>query len=341
MKPVLAAALAATLVGTSFVAGSVLTHYPFLGGQGARYLLSALLLAALAGRRGLSALGSLTPRQWGRLAVLAGSGMVGFSVAVLCAERTAEPAVPGVLVGCAPLVVAIAAPLLDRRRPSERPAGAAVLVVAGAAVVQGFGRTDAAGLGYSLLALAGEAAFGLVAVPLVAPRGPLGPVALSAGACALAGVEALAAGVVADGWGGVLPPPSGRQAAALAWLLVVTVVGFCCWYYAVGRLGPERAALFSGVIPVAAALFAPMAGTGALGPGQLAGSGLVAAGVTAGVLAGRGSGRRTAGRSTAGRRLRAGRTGPPAPPRGSPAPRPGGGCAPVPGGRRRRSVRQR
>ncbi|NEE39947.1 EamA/RhaT family transporter, partial [Streptomyces sp. SID7982] len=68
-------------------------------------------------------------------------GMVGFNLAVLTAEQTAEPAVPGVFVGCAPIVVGVLVPLLDGRRPSRVTLYAAGLVAVGAFTVQGWGRT--------------------------------------------------------------------------------------------------------------------------------------------------------------------------------------------------------
>ncbi|MFF1631507.1 EamA family transporter, partial [Streptomyces sp. NPDC058272] len=106
----LLAALACVLVGGSFTANSVLGHYPYAGGQFLRYGLACLLLLPLVGRGGAAPLRRLAARQWGRLALLAAVGMVGFNLAVIAAERTAEPAVPGVFVGCAPVVVAVVLP---------------------------------------------------------------------------------------------------------------------------------------------------------------------------------------------------------------------------------------
>ncbi|WP_374224807.1 hypothetical protein [Streptomyces sp. ISL-99] len=53
--------------------------------------------------------------------------------------------------------------------------------------------------------------------------------------------------------------------------------------------GAERATLFSGLIPVAAAMTAPLVGTGTYGAAQIAGSVLVGAGVGlgSGVFGGR------------------------------------------------------
>ncbi|MCH5674536.1 DMT family transporter [Streptomyces gilvus] len=275
----LLAALACVLVGGSFTANSVLGHYPYAGGQFLRYGAACLLLAPLAGADAAGRLRALTARQWVRLAALAASGMVGFNLAVIAAERSAEPAVPGVLVGCAPVIVAVLVPLLAGRRPRRRVLYGASLVALGAFTVQGWGRTDAAGLAFSGCALAGEVGFAVLAVPVLRV---LGPRLLSATVCGLAAAESAVVGLLLDGtaW---LRRPDGVEAAALVWqAAVVTVVGFVCWYMGMQRIGVERATLFSGLIPVAAACTAPLVGTGAYGPAQAVGSALVGAGVALG-----------------------------------------------------------
>ncbi|MDX6354980.1 MAG: hypothetical protein QOF98_1883, partial [Streptomyces sp.] len=186
------------------------------------------------------------------------------------------PAVPGVLVGCAPIVVAVFVPLAAGRRPTPAVSAGALLVAAGAFVVQGWGGTDRAGLTWSVLALGGEIGFALLAAPLV---GPLGPPLLSACVCGLAAVEAGGLALATDG----VRVPTGAESLALGWQAVLaTVIAFVCWYGGLRRLGTERTTLFSGLIPVSAALTAPLAGVGTLGPAQLAGSALVAAGVAVG-----------------------------------------------------------
>ncbi|URN13978.1 EamA family transporter [Streptomyces radiopugnans] len=276
----LLAAVACCLVGASFTANSVLGDYPHAGGQALRYGLACLLLLPLLGRGAQAPLRLLTARQWARLALLAAVGMVGFNLAVLAAERTAEPAVPGVLVGCAPVVVAVVVPALDGRvSPRARWSTGRCWWRLSALAVQGWGRTDAAGLLWSAAALAGEVGFAVIAVPLVRP---LGARLLSAAACALAALEAALLGVVLDGraW---LRMPDPAEAAALLWqAVVVTVVGFVCWYAGVRRIGAERATLFSGLIPVCAALTAPLVATGSYGWAQAGGSLLVGAGVALG-----------------------------------------------------------
>lgn len=277
------AAVACVLVGGSFTANSILGDYPHAGGQALRYALACVLLLPLLGRGGTAPLRGLGAVQWGRIALLSAVGMVGFNLAVLAAERTAEPAVPGVFVGCAPVVVAVLVPLLDGRRPTRPVLYGALLVAAGAFTVQGWGRTDAVGIAWSSGALVGEVGFAVLAVPVLRP---LGPKLLSAAVCGVAAAESAAFALVLDGRA-ALRLPDATEAAALVWqAAVVTVIGFVCWYIGMQRIGAERATLFSGLIPVSAALTAPLVGAGAYGTAQALGSALVGAGVAlgAGVL---------------------------------------------------------
>lgn len=295
----LLAAFACVLVGASFTANSVLGDYPYAGGQALRYGLACLLLLPLVRGGAAAPLRALSGGQWGRLAAVAGVGMVGFNLSVIAAERTAEPAVPGVFVGCAPVVVAVLFPLLGRRRPARPVVYGALLVAVGAFTVQGWGRTDAAGLGWSVAALVGEVGFAVLAVPVLRP---LGPRLLSATVAGLAAIESTIAGLVLDG-ADFVRVPTGEEALALGWqAAVVTVIGFICWYMGMQRIGAERATLFSGLIPVAAALTAPLVGTGAYGPAQAAGSLLVGAGVAlgSGAFRARRAARRIAEREPAG-----------------------------------------
>lgn len=271
--------VAYALVGASFTANSLLGDYPYAGGQALRYGAACLLLLPFLGPGGLVPLRALGARQWGRLAVLAGVGMVGFNLAVLAAERTAEPAVPGVLVGCAPVVVAVLVPLLDGRRPARPVLYGALLVAAGAFTVQGWGRTDLPGLSYSVGALAGEVGFTVLAVPVLRP---LGPKLLTAVVCGVAAVESAVIGLVVDGGAFLRLPTAVESGALVCQAALATVVGFVLFYMGVQRLGMERATLFTGAIPVAAALTAVLVSTGGFGLPQAAGSVLVGAGAALG-----------------------------------------------------------
>ncbi|GGV01227.1 membrane protein [Streptomyces litmocidini] len=279
LRGVLLVILAYALVGASFTANSLLGAYPYAGGQALRYGAACLLLLPLLGRGGLAPLRLLTARHRVRLAALAAVGMVGFNLAVLAAERSAEPAVPGVLVGCAPVVVAVLVPLTEGRGPAPAVLYGALLVAAGALTVQGWGRTDPAGIGWSVAALAGEVGFTVLAVPVLRV---LGPKLLTAAVCGIGAAEAALVGLVADG-AGFVRMPTAVEAGALAWQAgLATVVGFVLFYMGVQRVGMERATLCTGAIPIAAALSAALAGGAAFGLPQAVGSLLVGAGAALG-----------------------------------------------------------
>jgi drug/metabolite transporter (DMT)-like permease len=277
------AAAGMAMVGSSFAVLDTLRGYPAAGGQAARYAVGAGLLFLLAGRR----LPRPSTRQLVRLALLAATGLAAFNLLVLAAEASMDPASVGVIVAAVPVLLALAGPLQARRRVEPRVLGAAVAVAAGAAVVQGLGgEMTAGGLAAALGALACEAAFSLLAAPLLAP---LGPVAVSAWAALLAVPMLLAGGLAIDGPAGMLAVPTVEEALALAWLAVpVTAVAFVLWYSAVGTLGVERAGLLSGVLPVSALLAAALLGRADLTAGRLGGAVLVGAGIAAGLLAGAG-----------------------------------------------------
>lgn len=279
LRGVLLVTLAYALVGASFTANSLLGAYPYAGGQALRYAAACLLLLPLLGRGGLTPLRTLTLRHWLRLAAVAAVGMVGFNLAVLAAERTAEPAVPGVLVGCAPVVVAVLVPLTEGRRPAPAVLYGALLVAAGAFTVQGWGRTDLAGIGWSVAALVGEVGFTVLAVPVLRL---LGPKLLTVAVCGIGAVEATLVGLAVDG-AGFVRIPTAVETGALVWqAALATVVGFVLFYMGVQRIGMERATLYTGAIPVAAALSAALVAGAAFGLPQAAGGLLVGAGAALG-----------------------------------------------------------
>jgi drug/metabolite transporter (DMT)-like permease len=266
-------------VGSSVAVLGLLTDYPALGGQAVRYAAAAVLLAGFAalGGQGMPRISRADALQ---LAALAATGLVAFNLLLLAALEQAEPAAVGVVVGCVPVVLALTGPVLARRTPDARVVAGAVVVVLGAAVVQGVGDTTLAGFLLSLGALAGEALFSLLAVSLL-PR--LGPLVLSTYVCVMAAGGLAVAALVIDG-GQALPLPQGDEAVAIVYLaVVVTALAFVAWYAGVGRLGVERAGLFAGLIPVSTLLCAAAIGTGSLGLVEAVGVVVVGIGVSIGV----------------------------------------------------------
>jgi uncharacterized glyoxalase superfamily protein PhnB/drug/metabolite transporter (DMT)-like permease len=284
-------------VGGSVAVSSLITDYPVFGAQAVRYAAGALLLWGFARLRHLPRRRT-TFEERVRLVVIALTGLAGFNVAIVVALRSAEPAAVGVVVGCVPLVLAIVGPLLERRPPTVRILVAATVVVLGAALVQGVGRTSWAAFGLSLLALAGESAYSLVAVPIL-PR--LGPVGVSIRICAIAAVALAVTGIALDGRGAV-EMPSGGEVAAIAFLaVIVTALAFVAWYESIGRIGVERTGLFAGLLPVSALLVGAAVGSEGVGALPLLGTLVVGAGITLG-LTGLDSRRDRTPRATSARR---------------------------------------
>jgi drug/metabolite transporter (DMT)-like permease len=185
-------------------------------------------------------------------------------VAIVRGVAHAEPAVIAVAVACVPVVLGVVGPLLEGRTPNRRVLFAAVVVTAGSALVEGTGRADAIGIGWAAVALVCEAAFTLLAVPVLGRHGAWGVSlhsvwigALMLALLGLAGEGPAAAGRI-----------SGPAWAALAYLaIMVTAVAFLLWYSTVAALGAGAVGLLTGVAPISAALTG--VATGGRVPGTL------------------------------------------------------------------------
>lgn len=271
------AALAQALVGSSFVAAVALEDYPIAGGQAARYAVAAMVMLAI----GRFRLPRLTRPDLLPLVALTLLGLAVFNALMIVGVRVSDPASMGVVVGCVPVVLAVLGPLQRGTRPRAGVIAAGLVVAGGAALVQWTGTVPAAaGVVMALGALACEAAFTLLAVPLL-PR--LGALGITQWATLLV-VPLLAAwALVVEGPSAQRLPDAG-ELAALVWLVAgVTAVAFICWYGAVHRIGAERAGLFSGVLPISAAALGAATGSVSLGPVRIVGAVLVVAGVTLGM----------------------------------------------------------
>jgi len=266
-------------VGSLVAASDVIERYPIASGQAVRYALAAAVLLALARGR----LPRLTRREALFLVSLAATGLVLFNAFVIAGVREGDPGTVGVIVGCVPVVLALAGPAVEGRPIRPAVVAAASVVALGAAGVEYVGGAiTPLGVIAALGALACEAAFSLLAVPVLRR---LGPLAVAAYACLFAVPLLVPWSLVGEG----LPPlPSVTEAAAFGYLaLIVTAGGFLLWYYALGRLGVERAGLFSGVLPVAALACSAAIGAAEITIGRLAAVAVVALGVTLGMLGAR------------------------------------------------------
>ena len=146
------------------------------------------------------------------------------------------------------------------------------------------------------MALATEAAFTLLAVPVLGRHGPWGVSVHSVwlGAAMFTVLAALTEGPAA------VTRLSAAELGAIAYLAVlVTVAAFVLWYSTVAALGPGRVGLLTGIAPVSAALTGIAAGSRAPSPLMWAGIGVVLAGLAAGLR----SRANTEGVARSGRRL--------------------------------------
>ncbi len=276
------AVAAMTCVGSGIAVSHALVDAPVLTAQALRYALAAAVLAVLVRVTGRSAARPRGP-QWAWLAGVATTGLVLFNIAVVKGLEHAEPAVLGVAVASVPLLLAVVGPLAAGARPTALVVVAAVVVTAGAAVVQGGGRTDGEGLAWALLVLLTEAAFTLLAVPVLST---LGAWSVSLHSCWLAAAVLAALGAAVEGPSAVVRLTGTHLLAVLHLALVLTALAFVLWYSAVGRLGPARAGLFTGVAPVAAAGVGVLVGAGTPGALVWVGIAVVVAGVALGLLRG-------------------------------------------------------
>ncbi|MFD4918514.1 DMT family transporter [Streptomyces virginiae] len=267
------------LVGSSVTVSRALVDAPLFATQAVRYTAAALLLFALA-RAARVPVRMPRGREWLWLAGIAATGLVLFNVAVVRGVAHAEPAVIAVAVASVPILLGLLGPFLEGRRPSRRVLLAAPVVVAGAVLVEGTGRTDAAGVAWAALALGCEAAFTLLAVPVLRRHGAWGVSvhAVWLGALMLAGLT-----VVFESPAELTSLGRAQWAAAGYLAVMVTAVAFLLWYRTVAAVGAGRAGLLTGVAPLAAAGAGVLAGSGVPGPAVWLGLLVVIAGLAAGL----------------------------------------------------------
>ncbi|MEU9304145.1 DMT family transporter [Streptomyces sp. NPDC048269] len=269
------------LVGSSVTVSRSLVDAPLFAVQAVRYAAAALLLLALARAAKVPVLRP-RGREWLWLAGIAATGLVLFNVAVVRGVAHAEPAVIAVAVASVPILLGLIGPFLEGRRPSRQVLLAAPVVVAGAVLVEGTGRTDAAGVAWAALALGCEAGFTLLAVPVLRRHGAWGVSvhAVWMGALVLAGLT-----VCTERPSDLLKVGTAQWAAAGYLAVMVTAVAFLLWYRTVAAVGSGRAGLLTGVAPLAAAATGALTGGGVPGRAVWLGLAVVVAGLAAGLRA--------------------------------------------------------
>ncbi|MEV4073535.1 DMT family transporter [Nonomuraea fuscirosea] len=281
---IIGAASAMFLVGTLAGVSKLVEAYPIYGGQAVRYLVGSVILLVITRVLGLRFV-RMTARELLCLGGLTLFGLVIFNVCVVESTRASGPALVGTVLGTVPLALALAG-----GRPAPRLLAGAVVVVAGATLATGLGSGDTVSLLWALGALVGELCFSLLAIPLL-PK--LGAIRVSAYSTALAVPMLVAVGLV-DAGTDMVRMPTLAEALGFAYLaVVVTVVAFFLWYSSLPKLGPGRAGLFAGLIPVAAIVTGAVLGVAMPSAYDLLGAGLVVAGILLGLSSAR-SGARAA-----------------------------------------------
>lgn len=277
--PLAAGSAAMTFVGGSVAVSAEITDAPLFTIQAVRYALACLLLLTFAA---LSRTRPVRPRgaEWCWLAGIAATGLVVFNLALVQGARHAEPAVLGVAVACVPILLALAGPLLEGRGPAPATLAGAVVVTVGAGLVQGLGRTDGAGVAWAVVAFACEAAFTLLAVPVLRRHGPVG---VSVHTTWLAAVMLAVLGALHEGPQAVLRLRPADLLAGAYLAVAVTAVAFVLWYACVSQVGAGRAGLLTGIAPIAAALAGVVLGGPAPRPLVWVGIGVVALGLAVGL----------------------------------------------------------
>jgi drug/metabolite transporter (DMT)-like permease len=258
-------------LGFGYAVYGVLTDYPLFTGQALRFAIAAGALFVVAKLR-LGRLPHPSGADMRRIVVLAGTGLAGFSILLLLASRYADPATIGTVIGCAPLVFALAGPLIDRRTPAARVLVAALLAALGAVVVEGGTHTAALGIVFACGALVSMTIVGLLGASML-PRIPPSALALYIAVATAALFTAFAP--LVDGRA-FLRAPKLHELEAICYLgLVQSAAGLLAWYAAINRIRVERAGLFLAIVPIMALLGGPVLGTGTVTLPQIGGTTLV------------------------------------------------------------------
>jgi len=254
-----------------------------------RFLFSAILLAVVAGARGVRAL-RVPVADIGRYAILALAGYGAASVCFFYALTFADASVVAVLLYAYPALVAISGWLFLGERATWMQGGAVVVTFLGCALVVGLGSSESfaswQGIALGLGAAVGYTLFNLLSARWLPGRSRLTMMAYTFGiATILPGVGALIAG----GWTGL--SVSGWTPVTwwllLAIIVIPTFAAVVLYLEGIRGLGPSQAAVVSTLEPLfTIALAAAVLGE-RLAPLQLAGAGLVLAGVVAAEVAAR------------------------------------------------------
>ncbi|CUW41505.1 putative efflux transporter [Magnetospirillum sp. XM-1] len=275
------AALSALFWGANFnLAGPVLADMAPMSAAAGRFVLAALIMAALVAWRGeFSAMLGTARRYGGRLALVGVVGIAGFNLLFFDAMRTTSAVNGALIMATNPLLTALLAALfLGEQLPGRQIAAIPVALAGVSMVILGGGAAGGAmEFGFGDLEMLGAnlawAAYNVLARKLTPP----GPQMANTTVMMTAGALVLAAAAMLEGSVFVIPGPK-AGAALLTMAVTGSVLAYLFWSMAITRLGAGRTALFLNLVPVFAAIIATLGGTPP-NPAQLGGGAVVIAAV--------------------------------------------------------------
>jgi drug/metabolite transporter (DMT)-like permease len=271
--------LVMVIVGSSVGVSRALVHAPLFAAQGIRYTAAVPVLLVIA-RTARARIARPRGAEWFWLAGIAALGLVLFNTAIVRGVANAQPAAVAVALALVPILLGVLGPVLQRQPVSRRILLAAVVVTAGSVLVEGAGRTSAAGVAWAAVVLACEASFTLLAVPVLPRHGAWG---VSVPSVWMGAIMLIVLSLVTEG------PAAATRLTAADWAaigyltVVVTALAFVLWYSTVAALGPGPVGLLTGIAPISAALTGLLTGGRAPGPLVWLGLAVVIAGLATGL----------------------------------------------------------
>jgi len=267
VQPALAAygslAMSMTIVGSSVVTSKYITDsMPVFLASAMRFLIAAAILGlwTLVERRRGTAIPRVSGRDHLILALQAFTGVFMFNVLLLYGLRLTTATASGILTSATPVVIAVGAGMLGERLTGRVWMGV-MLAMTGVAAANLFGAGGGESLPSNPLlgallvsgAVVGEALYTILG-KMVANRLP--PVTIATWVTVYGTMMFLVPGV----W--QLRGFEPEHVPAAAWLSVgysatfVTVIAFVLWFRGLQRVPASTAAPFTGMIPIAAVVFA-------------------------------------------------------------------------------------
>ncbi len=243
-----------------------------LFGAAVRALPIGLVLLALTRRRPHGS-------WWLKAAVLGTLNIGAFFVLVYVTAQQLPSGIAATLTAFSPLVMMLLAWPLLRQRPTAASLAAALVGLAGVAllVLRGGGPVPLAGVASSVAAMA-MASLGFILVKRWTPPVPL--LAFTSWQLVAGGVVLAPLALVVEG----TPPALGLPAlAGFAYLAVIgTGVAYAAWFHGLSRLDPGAVALIGLLNPLVGTALGVVIAHEAFGAVQLLGTALVVVGIAAG-----------------------------------------------------------